>query len=142
VQAPSFTIENVVGRLVECRIRSPIDIPQVAAFAERLREVLPAAAQGGKVVICVDLRAANVFPPEVADGFTAVMRSDNPMVERSGFVAGESALFGLQIERLIRDAQNPARRAFRDLGALVGWLGEVLAPPEKSRLRAFLESTS
>ena len=142
MQVRPFSIENVAGRLVECRVRSPIDLPQVAAFAERLRVVLPAAATAGRAVICVDLRAANVFPPEVADGFTSIMRSDNAMLERSAFLAGESALFGLQVERLIRDAQNPARRAFRDAALLRSWLGEVLDEAEKSRLGTFLESTS
>ena len=134
-----FSIENQAGRLVECRIRSPITLPDVKAFADRLRLVLPAAAAArGKVVIGVDLRGANVFPPDVSDAFIAIMRSDNPMVERSGFIAGDSALFGLQVERMIRDANNPARRAFRDVGALQTWLGEVLEPAEKTRLEAFL----
>ena len=142
VRASPFSIENLAGRLLECRIRSPIAMPQVAEFGDRLRVVLPAAAKGGKAVICVDLREANVFPPDVADAFTALMRADNALLERSGFLAHHSALFGLQVERLIRDAQNPARRAFRDPASLRSWLGEVLDQGEKSRLAAFLDSTS
>ena len=46
--------------------------------------------------------------------------------------------FGLQVERMIRDANNPARRAFRDVGVLQTWLGEVLAAAEKTRLQEFL----
>ena len=51
------------------------------------------------------------FPAQVG-AFLAVMKSDNPMVERSGFLIGDSAAFAVQVEKMIREAQNPMRRTF------------------------------
>jgi hypothetical protein len=132
-----YTLEIRQGRFLEARISSPIAIAEVASFGLRLREIL--SGTKGSVVICTDLRRANVFPPEVADAFVGLMKGDNPRVERSAFLAGESAMFGLQIERMLRDAGNPARKSFRDRAALAAWLGELLDEKERVRLAAYLE---
>jgi hypothetical protein len=50
-------------------------------------------------------------------------------------------VLGLQIQRMIREANNPNRRAFRDPDALVAWLGEVLSVQERIRLAAVLRET-
>jgi hypothetical protein len=132
-----FTLEIREGRLLEGRIRSPIAPPDVRAFMERLRFLLGGLG-GRKVVIATELLQADVLPPEVAAAFLTVMKTDNPLVERSAFLVGDSAMFGLQVEKLIREAGHPARRTFRDAAALESWLGEVLSPPEKTRLKTFL----
>ena len=132
----SFSIENPAGRLILARVGTPIDVAQQAVFRELLGSTLQVIP--GKVVICVDLRSATVFAPDVAEGFAAIMRSDNPKLERSGFLVGESALFGLQIERMIRAAASPARRAFRDAQEVGAWLGEGLGSQELRALTTFL----
>lgn len=131
-----FSLDVRQGRLIEGRITSPVVLSEVAAFGRRLKELLGSIA--GPVVICTDLRGANLFPPDVADGFVTLMKTDNPRLERSAFLVGESAIFGLQVERLIRDARNTARRTFRDTALLVNWLGEVVDPKERARLDAFI----
>lgn len=132
-----FTLEIREGRLLEGRIRSPIAPPDVRAFMERLRALLGGLG-GRKVVIVTELLQADVFPPEVATAFLTVMKADNPLVERSGFLIGASAAFGIQVEKLIREAGHPNRRTFRDPAALEAWLGDALGPAEKTRLKAFL----
>ena len=135
-----FTIAIHEGRLLECRIASPVTVEEVSAFAAKLKAAL--ASTQKQVVICCDVRRANVFPPEVSDAWVKVMKSDNPRVERSGFLVGESAMFGLQVERMIRDAGNPHRRAFRDLAQATAFVGELLDSQERARLSAFVaEST-
>jgi hypothetical protein len=132
-----FTLDIRQGRLLEARISSPIALPEVAAFGKRLVQLLTPTR--GQVVICTDIRRANVFPPEVADAFVGLMKSDNPRLERSAFLVGESAMFGLQVERMLRDAGNPARKSFRDRAVLAAWLGELLDAKERARLAQYLE---
>ena len=131
-----FSIENNAGRLIEVRIQTPMVTADIAAFAGRLRSLITASAE--RIVICTDLRGASVFPPDVADGFVTIMRSDNPKLERSGFLVNESALFSLQVERMIRDAGGSSRRSFREGAPLLTWLGELLSPRERDRLASFL----
>ena len=59
-------------------------------------------------------------------------------MERTAFLVGESAVFAMQIERVIRNAANPNRRAFRDPGDLRKWLAEILTATEAARLGEFL----
>ncbi len=44
----------------------------------------------------------------------------------------------MQIQRMIREANNPSRRAFRDPSELFEWLSEVLDAKERVRLRELL----
>ena len=63
------------------------------------------------------------------------MRGDNPRIERAGILVSTSAVFSLQLERMVREAGNPRRRAFRTAGELVTWLDEIATPDEKQRLK-------
>lgn len=132
-----FTIENHVGRLVETTIASPVDISEIDAFRARIRAIF-GKLQGRRGVLVTDLLGATTFPTEIADGFLAIMRSDNPMVERSAFLISGSAIFTLQIERLIREASSPIRRTFRDARALHEWVSELLDEDEQLQAARFL----
>jgi hypothetical protein len=55
---------------------------------------------------------------------------------------GENATFALQVERIIRNAASPQRRAFRTHDELRGWLREVLGAEERVRLARFLNETA
>jgi hypothetical protein len=134
-----YLIENFVGRLIEVRVETPVAPEELEAFGRRLRAVL--APHAFPVAFCVDLRGARLFPPEVSDGFVALMRADNPRLDRSAFLVSESALFSLQVERMIREAGSPKRRTFREAAELSTWLGETLSPEEKARLVAYLSSS-
>jgi hypothetical protein len=134
-----WTIENSVGRLVEVQIASPIVAADLDPFGRRMATVLGRYnPTGQRVVACTDLSAAYLFAPEVAETFIRVMQRDNPVLERSAFLIGGSAMFALQVERMLKQASSPARRAFREIAPLLAWLGELLAPPEHERLLRFL----
>jgi hypothetical protein len=61
-----------------------------------------------------------------------------PKVERAGFLISDGALAVLQVERVIRESNSSARRAFRERVELEAWLGEIMTPLEKLDLRQFL----
>jgi hypothetical protein len=132
-----FTVTVRVGRLVEARLTSLADVDEVGRFERAMGEAF--ASVGVRSVVCADWRVANILPPEVADRLTALLQRGNPHVERSAILlAREHATFNLQVERLVREAQNPARRTFREAPPLVDYLGAVLTPSEKSRAADFL----
>jgi hypothetical protein len=126
-----------VGRLIEARLVALADVDEVARFEQAMAQAF--AAMSGRSVVCADWRQANILPPMVADRLTALLQRGNPHVERSAILlAREHATFNLQVERLVRESQNPARRTFRDPAAMAAFLGEVLTPAERARVAAFL----
>ncbi len=130
------TVKNVVGRLVEVRVASPLSLAEVDEFQREH----PVATRNirGRYVAVVDLRHADVFPTEVAQRLIALLSGIAPLVERTGFLIGESAIFSLQIERILRNSDSPHRKAFREPAPLKVFLGEALTPGERSRLEEFL----
>ena len=80
---------------------------------------------------------ATVFPQEVVLGYVQTMKNETNLV-RTGTILNKSPTFGMQIQRMIREADNPNRRAFRDPKELFDWLSEVLDPKERGRLRELL----
>jgi hypothetical protein len=131
-----ITVENPVGRLCVARFVPPFDVAQVDKLAQQIRQIL--TRLGRPAIFCSDIRRVQIFAPDVSDRITALLKSDNPGVERSAVVIGNSSVFGLQMERMFREAGNPGRRVFRTVDAIVTWLDEVLTPPERERIRAHL----
>jgi hypothetical protein len=129
-------VANPAGRLVTYRVRSPVDDANAANAAVQLGNAVRAIA--GRVVLCTDLTGARTFAPETAERWVQVMRSDNPRLERSAILVGESARVSLQIERMVREAQHPGRRTFRDVAELSQWLAPVLDEAERAALERFL----
>jgi len=131
------TVKNVVGRLVEVRVASPLSLAEVGTFRQELQATIRKIRD--RYVGAVDLRHADVFPVEVAEGLIALLSGTASLVERTGFLIGESAVFSLQIERIIRNSANPNRKAFRQPEQLKTFLGEVLTPAERFRLHGLLD---
>jgi hypothetical protein len=130
-----MTVECRVGRLGEVRWRSPITHGEVMAFLTNTVATIKAAKT--RMVFCSDMRNTRVIPPDDVATVVSVLRNDNPMIERHGILIGAGAVFGLQIERILRDAGSPARRTFRDLDELIAWLSPVLSVEERARMRQF-----
>jgi hypothetical protein len=90
----------------------------------------------------VDLRQLGLVDPQLIDRVVAFMRVENPRVERSAFLMGESgALQAMQLERMLKQAGSPSRRLFKSVSDAEAWLGELLTPAERARLRVFLSET-
>jgi hypothetical protein len=136
-----FTATRKVGRLVECRLVWLDDTEDVAVFQRLMLEAFTSA--GPHSVICADWRQALVFPPRVSDALLDLLRRGNRELSRSAVLLSASdATFGLQVERLIREAGNPNRRSFRATEPALAWLSEVLTPAERIRASAFLLETA
>jgi hypothetical protein len=139
-----FTVQNHRGRLIEVRMRScarsPVTMDEIdgadGTMGEILRELTPFQA-----VVCGDYSQASILPASMANRLAEVFRHYTPRVERSGLlVAADSAVAVLQMERLIRHADNPGRKAFRHLVELKEWLSDVLDVSERARLEKFFQS--
>ena len=138
-----WTIEQRVGRLIEIRVASPIVYADLDAFGARLIECIARVTERvPRVLACTDLSGANIFAPEVAEWFIRLMHRDNPVLERNAFLIGQSAMFALQIERMLKQGNSHIRRAFRDPEPLIEWLGELLTPLERERVRQMLAGSS
>ncbi len=131
-----FSSENREGRLVELRVGTPMSAEEMLDLQKTHLEVTGGVE--GAYVVAVDLRRAQVFPPQITERFIGLMSQLNPRLLRSAILINESAVLGLQAERAIETAGNPDRRTFRDPVELGQWLGEVLTERERSRLRLFL----
>jgi hypothetical protein len=131
-----ITVENPVGRLCVARFVPPFDVAQVDELARQIRDILLRLPR--PAIFCSDIRKAQIFPPDVADRITAMLRSDNPRVERSAVVIADSSVLGMQLERMFREAGNPGRRVFRTVEAIIAWLDPVLTPLERESVRAHL----
>jgi hypothetical protein len=135
-----FTVERKVGRLVEVRLGGVVKTDEFEDGMIHFRSLVNSS--NARKVLCADLRAARILVPEVADSLLEAMRRDNPVLERSAILVSESALFSLQMERLVREAKNPNRRTFRDEGTLVDWIAEILTLGERRRAVEFLRQIS
>ena len=132
-----LTVENHVGRLVEARWASPITLQELQRMNRqiwRIRNRLNAS-----LVICADARQVRVLSSELATELAEIYRQHNPHVECSAMLLSpDSASAILQMERVIREAKNPARQAFRDVETLFAKFRERLSQEEGVRLAVFL----
>jgi hypothetical protein len=139
-----YTAECRVGRLVEARLNGLRSIDAVTQFWEALRQAF--AVAGPHAVICADWRGAHVMAPEVAAEMISLLSKGNAHLERSAvLLAPGHATFSLQVERVMRVANNPSRRTFRDPFEMERFLAEVLGPGERAvreRMRAFLHDVA
>jgi acyl-CoA synthetase (NDP forming) len=133
-----FVVERRVGRLVESVMRSPVTLEEIER-GDRGMDQVARSMRGASIVVIADFREAKFLLTEYAAQLTEVFRRHNSHVERSAIVTSASSAVGvLQMERMIREANYPGRRAFRDAQEAATWLGEVLTPAECARLRAAL----
>jgi hypothetical protein len=130
-------VANPVGRLVTFRIVAPVSDENGAQASLDLRGHI--VANPAPVVVVSDLCSARTFAPETTQRFLALMKSDNPKIFRSALLLdADAATLAMQINRMLKEAGNPARRAFFAAHELVQWLEPDLSVEERVALRAFL----
>jgi hypothetical protein len=133
---PRYSAECIVGRLVEARLFALQSVEEVTAFQGAMRNAFRRA--GPRSVICADWRAATLLAPDVAEALIGLLKVGNAFFERSAILLGtEQAIFGMQVERFVREAANPSRRTFRDALSMRRWLAEVLDADEVRRMNEF-----
>jgi len=124
-----------VGKLAEVRFEPPLDLDELTHFMAEIRNLVQAAPE--PLVFCCDWRTVDAFPQTMADTIVWIMRRDNPRIAGNGVLVRRPSLF-TQVEQMLRDAQNPRRRVFRDADELRAWLDPQLTPEERARRDAFL----
>jgi hypothetical protein len=127
---------NPAGRLVTFRVVPPVSDENGERASLDLRALIVANPQS--VVVVSDLSIARAFSPETTERFVALMKSGNPKLLRSALlVAADAPTLNLQIARMMKEAGNPARRAFDDAHALMEWLDPDLTTAERAALATF-----
>lgn len=127
-----------MGRLVELRpegLHSVADLAAVGLAMAQLARGMP-----GQQIYCVDWRNLRVLAPDVAQALANNMREGNSRSLRSAALIGAHATLGLQLDRVIREANHPSRRVFRDPDVMLTWLAEVTTPEELARAKQFIDS--
>ncbi len=132
----SWTVEKVVGHLVEIRVNRLETVDEVKKFSDAIVRV---GASTPDAVLLVDLRTPVVFPQPVAAAVTELMTRANKVRRKTAIMlAGEHAVFSMQLGRLVRQVGDPKRQTFQDVDEALTWLGESLTDAEKKRARSFL----
>src|SRR5689334_19833485 len=124
-----YSIRNHTGRLVEIRIWSPVSLEEAVRWSTDHEDMV--SSIDGPYICFVDLIDANVFPRDVVDAYVATMKNEPRLLN-------QSPTFGMQIHRMIREANHPDRKVFRDPDELFPFLAEVLDDAEQARLRDLL----
>lgn len=134
------TCELHVGRLIEIRIEAGYrDLADITNIYAQIARLSGSVTSSRKLVLAIDWRKCFVLAEAVAEQLLSSMRGTNERIERSGALLPlQSPVTMMQLHRMLRESQNPARRGFDDPEALIAYLSEVLTPEETSRLRAFV----
>src|SRR5262245_23197014 len=130
-----YTIKNHTGRLVEIRIWSPVSLDEAVRWGTDHEDMVSSIT--GQYVCFVDLIDATVFPQDVVDAYVATMKNE-PRLVRTATLLNQSPTLGMQIHRMIREANHPDRKVFRDPEELFPFLAEVLEEPARARLKDLL----
>lgn len=134
------TCEFRVGRLMEIRVargyRAVEDVDEmIAMMIERVGKLPP----DQKYVIAADWRHVTVMSPETAARARAMLSKSNARALRSSILThSDQSLTNLQVQRLVREAENEHRRHFVSAREQHAWLSEVLTTEESARLAEFL----
>lgn len=135
-QQRSWTVEKVVGHLVEIKVNRLDTVEEVKKFSDAIVRV---GASTPEAVLLVDLRTPVVFPQPVAAAVSELMTRTNKVRRKTAIMlAGEHAVFSMQLGRLVRQVGDPKRQTFNDVQDALTWLGDSLTDAEKKRATTFL----
>lgn len=136
----SNTCEFVVGRLLEIRVAAGYgSVADVNDMIGMMQGQVSSLSPDGRYAIAADWRAVHVMSPETASRARDMLARSNPRVTRSAILTlPESSTTNLQVMRLVREAENAARRHFTSALEMHRWLSEVLTEQEGQRLASFL----
>lgn len=134
-----FTVERRVGRLCEARISRMAEASEVDDYARAFRKELVGVVGP---VLCADHRPVAIYPQPVADKLIELFKSLNTRWERVAIlVAKSNATISMQLQRIVRESDNPSRRVFFEAEEARAFLDEGLDAAERARLRAFLDES-
>ncbi len=130
-----MTVAQRVGKLAEVRYVPPLTMDELVHFMADVRALVERAPI--PLVFCCDWRQVESFDTTFADTIVWIMRRDNPRIAGNGVVVRSERLY-VQVEHILKDANNPRRAVFRDVPSLNAWLDPQLSPAERRRRDEFL----
>jgi hypothetical protein len=127
------------GRIVEIRVRSLVDLDDLASFCMNTGSTIREA--GPRAVVCADHRSATPLSGDVADEWSRRIRQGNAAHTKTSAVLLDpaNALYNLQVERIMQCAGKQVR-LFPTLDELTAWLGATLTDAEKATVRELFAS--
>lgn len=130
-----WTVEKVVGHLVEIRVNRLDTVEEVKRFSDA---IVRTASITPDAVLIVDLRTPTIFPQPVAAAVIELMTRTNKVRRKTAMLlASEHAVFSMQLGRLVRAVGDPKRQTFTDPGEMLEWIADSLTDAELKRAREF-----
>jgi hypothetical protein len=128
------------GRIVEIRVRSLVDLDDLAVFCANTGSTIRDA--GPRAIVCADHRWATPLSHEVADEWSRRIRQGNPAHTKTSAILLDpaNALYNLQVERVMQCSGKQVR-LFPAVDELTEWLGAMLTDAEKATVRELFAST-
>ena len=130
------TVENRIGRLIEGRQTGKVTIEELQESFPVFQRILSSSPQ--RYVMATDWRGMRVLDAKTSEALLGIMRSKNDRIERQMLVMDPSAVMGLQVRRLFKDAGGETRAVFESADLARGWLEPALTPLEVASLKRFL----
>jgi hypothetical protein len=138
-----YSVEVHAGRLVEARVFELRTREDVDAYSHELGVQVLRMPLSMRPVLCADHRPVGIYPQAAADRLAELFAQMNARLERVAILAARSnATLVLQLDRIIREANNPSRRMFHNVEEAEAHLAPVLSPSELGRMRDFLDDWS
>lgn len=139
IHTTMFSVANNVGDLLEVRVASPVTMDDAIAMFKKIYKTMP---RGRVSRVIVDARGLRVVNPDIIDAVVAMMRQDNPFVERNAFLLPTGALLFIQIDRMLKELGVTNRKSFQSRDEAEQWLCEVCPLEERTQLARFLDETT
>jgi hypothetical protein len=137
----SYRVEHQRGRLIEANVLRLTTAEDADAYAAAVIAKAEASKSHRSPVLCADHRAANIYPPAVADRLALAFVPNNSRFERIAIlVAPENATLLMQLLRLTREAGSDRRRVCLNASEAIEHLAKSLDADELERVRAFLSA--
>jgi hypothetical protein len=131
-----FTVERRTARLVEARVFRLATLADVDEYGQAFTPGMLA----GRPTLLADHRPVAIYPQDVAAKMVDLFASLNRRWERAALVvAPTNATLLMQMQRVVRESQNPSRRVFTNAPEACRFLGEILSEAEVTRATQFLD---
>jgi hypothetical protein len=130
------TVENRVGRLIEVRQTGKVTVEELQESFPIFQRILSSSAE--RFVMATDWRGMRVLDAKTSEALLGIMRAKNDRIEQQMLLMDPSAVMGLQVRRLFKDAGGESRAVFESADLARRWLEPVLNPLEVASLKRFL----
>src|SRR3954466_3951322 len=127
------------GRLMEFRFPSNVNMEFIKTWGGETQALMKSISATGRRTLAIgDLRDCHLMARDVTDAIVSLLKTNNPMAERTVVVVGPDTVFGLQIWRIFKDSESEHRRITQNVEDALDALAPVSSPEELARAREFL----